>query len=160
MTDERFVSIPEGSFLMGADDGQDDERPVHRVWVDRFELAVHPVTRAQYSVFLQETVHPTPREWVPGPADPDLPVVGVSWADAHAYCAWRTSGSAYSVRLPTEAEWERAARGGLEGVRFPWGDTVPRVDPRRRARPSQRSMARHARRTDGVRVIRNRRKRA
>jgi len=123
--DERFVPIPEGSFWMGADDGQDDERPVHRVWVDRFELAIHPVTRAHYAVFLQETGHAPPRDWVAGSADPDLPVVGVSWLDAQAYCAWRSGSGPNSVRLPTEAEWERAARGGLEGVRFPWGDAVP-----------------------------------
>ena len=124
MPDEQFVSIPEGSFLMGADDGQDDERPVHRVWVDWFELAIHPVTRAQYSVFLQDTSHPPPREWVRAPVDPDLPVVGVSWLDAAAYCGWRT-GRGTPLRLPTEAEWERAARGGVDAARFPWGDAVP-----------------------------------
>jgi formylglycine-generating enzyme len=124
----RFERIPAGSFLMGSDagqPGQEDERPVHRVEVDAFEMSVFPVTRAEYAAFLDATGHDTPREWTePVFAAADLPVVGVSWHDAVAYCAWRAqSGSA--ERLPTEAEWERAARGGIDGAAFPWGDDVP-----------------------------------
>jgi formylglycine-generating enzyme len=124
----RFERIPAGSFLMGSDagqPGQEDERPVHRVEVDAFEMSVFPVTRAEYAAFLDATGHDTPREWTePVFAAGDLPVVGVSWHDAVAYCAWRArSGSA--ERLPTEAEWERAARGGIDGAAFPWGDDVP-----------------------------------
>ena len=63
MADEVFAAIPEGWFLMGSDEGQDDERPVHRVWVDAFELAVYPVTEAQYALFLEATDHQAPREW-------------------------------------------------------------------------------------------------
>jgi formylglycine-generating enzyme required for sulfatase activity len=120
-----FVAIPAGAFLMGSDAGQDDERPVHRVHVDAFEMAAYPVTRAEYAAFLEATEHEHPRDWhEPAFAAGDLPVVGVSWLDAQAYCAWRAShGSA--ERLPTEAEWERAARGGAEGVAFPWGDAIP-----------------------------------
>lgn len=120
----RFVRIPEGWFVMGSDEGQDDERPVHRVWVDAFDIGAYPVTRAEYARFLDATGHTVPRDWVPAPAGPDLPVVGVSWLDARAYCAWRSAADG-AIRLPTEAEWERAARGGLEGQRYPWGETIP-----------------------------------
>lgn len=121
----RFVAIPGGEFLMGSAAGQDDERPVHRVRVDAFEMAVYPVTRAEYAAFLAATAHEAPRDWHdPAFAGEELPVVGVSWHDARAYCAWRAAqGSA--ERLPTEAEWERAARGGIDGAAFPWGDDMP-----------------------------------
>jgi sulfatase modifying factor 1 len=120
-----FVAIPGGAFLMGSDTGQDDERPVHRVRVDAFAMRVHPVTRGEYAAFLADTAHERPREWDAAAFSvDDLPVVGVSWLDAAAYCAWRArQGSA--ERLPTEAEWERAARGGVDGVAFPWGDDIP-----------------------------------
>lgn len=129
-----FVTIPAGWFHMGSDAGQDDERPVHRVWVDSFDLAVYPVTRAQYGVFLNATGHEPPREWTnPQLAGDLLPVVGVSWNDAVAYCSWYRTSSAEAlgreehgdVRLPTEAEWEHAARGGVEFENFPWGQTMP-----------------------------------
>ncbi len=126
-----FVTIPPGWFLMGSDEGQPSERPVHRVWVDGFRMAVHPVTRAAYSGFLDAAGHEPPREWDnPAFRADDLPVVGVNWHDARAYCAWRSRGGA-GVRLPTEAEWERAARGGPEGQRYPWGDEIPDWVPNR-----------------------------
>lgn len=106
---------------MGSLDGQEDEAPVHDVTVDAFELAVYPVTRAEYDAFLRATRYPEPRDWHAAEFLPlDYPAVGVSWDDAQAYCAWRGG-----ERLPTEAEWERAARGGVEGQRYPWGDDVP-----------------------------------
>jgi len=125
MHTDQFQVIPAGEFLMGSESGQDDERPVHVVYVDAFEAAVYPVTRAQYAEFIQATQHERPRDWNdPAFVGGDLPVVGVSWHDAVAYCAWRTRhGSA--ERLPTEAEWERAARGMLEQAAFPWGDEPP-----------------------------------
>jgi formylglycine-generating enzyme required for sulfatase activity len=120
-----FSAIPAGGFLMGSDAGQDDERPVHHVCVDAFEMSIHPVTRAEYAAFLAATAHAPPRDWThPDLEGDDRPVVGVSWHDAVAYCAWRAEhGSA--ERLPTEAEWERAARGGVDGLAFPWGDEIP-----------------------------------
>jgi formylglycine-generating enzyme required for sulfatase activity len=123
-----FLRIPAGWFFMGSDDGHDDERPVHRVWVDAFELAVWPVTCQQYDVFLRATGHVPPRDWATEVTGPDLPVVGVSWVDCQAYCAWR-AGSGDTVRLPTEAEWERAARGGRESGRYPWGNVIPNWIP-------------------------------
>jgi formylglycine-generating enzyme required for sulfatase activity len=120
-----FVSIPAGAFLMGSDTGQEDERPVHRVHVDAFEASIYPVTRSEYRAFLESSGHDLPRDWHdPAFAGDDLPVVGVSWHDAVAYCRWRTNRGS-PERLPTEAEWERAARGGIDGADFPWGDAVP-----------------------------------
>ncbi len=119
-----WMSIPAGRFLMGSAAGQDDERPVHEVEVDAFECAAYPVTEADYDRFLRETGHDAPREWTGEIAVPDLPVTGVSWLDADAYCGWRTSGGD-AVRLPTEAEWEYAARGGRAGATYPWGDEIP-----------------------------------
>ncbi|HEX5475201.1 MAG TPA: SUMF1/EgtB/PvdO family nonheme iron enzyme [Vicinamibacterales bacterium] len=120
-----FVEIPAGWFLMGSDAGQDDERPVHRVFVDAFAMAACPVTRAEYAAFLADTRHDAPREWTsPAFAAPDLPVVGVSWDDARRFCAW-SAARGEAIALPTEAQWERAARGGTEGAAYPWGDAIP-----------------------------------
>lgn len=116
-----FVRVPAGEFRMGSTEGQEDEAPVHVVQVDEFEIAQYPATVAEYAAFLKATGHPPPREWMaPVFQDDGLPVVGVSWTDATAYCSW--CGNA---RLPTEAEWERAARGGRDGERYPWGDAIP-----------------------------------
>ena len=121
-----FRPVPAGWFDMGSAAGQPDEAPVHRVWVDAFELAVDPVTRAEYAGFREATGRTAPREWDnPRFADPQLPVVGVSWNDAVVYCLWRSSRGDRPVRLPTEAEWERAARGGRCDRAYPWGDTIP-----------------------------------
>jgi formylglycine-generating enzyme len=120
-----FSLIPGGPFLMGSDSGQDDERPVHRVHVDRFEMSIHPVTRDAYARFLSAAGHEPPRDWTdPALAGGDRPVVGVSWHDAVAYCAWREA-QGDSQRLPTEAEWERAARGGRDAAAYPSGDEMP-----------------------------------
>ena len=120
-----FANIRRGWFLMGSDEGQEAERPVHRVRVDAFQMAVYPVTRGEYQDFLEDTGRYWPREWDhPGFDRPDLPVVGISWYDAQAYCVWRSQRGG-PVRLPTEAEWERGARGGPDGQRYPWGDEIP-----------------------------------
>ena len=124
-----FVAIPGGWFTMGTNRGQEDERPPHDVFVDSFDLAVFPVRRRNYERFLVATAHEQPRDWSqPTFAEPDLPVVGVSWVDAVAYCAWRSIEDGRVVRLPTEAEWESAARGRQEAL-FPWGDVVPKWIP-------------------------------
>jgi formylglycine-generating enzyme required for sulfatase activity len=122
-----FRPIPAGWFVMGSAAGQPDEAPEHRVWVDAFELAVDPVTRGEYACFREATGRAAPREWDnPCFADPDLPVVGVSWNDAVVYCLWRSSEcGGRPVRLPTEAEWERAARGGRNDRAYPWGAGIP-----------------------------------
>ncbi len=131
-----FVRIPPGWFQMGSGEGQEDERPVHRVWIDAFELAIYPVTRAEYAAFIDAAGHERPREWTrPELASPDLPVVGVSWLDAVAYCDWQSRQTGRAMRLPTEAEWERAARGGRDGERYPWGDEIPDWIPNRARGP-------------------------
>ena len=114
---------------MGTELGLEDERPSHRVFVDAFELGMHPVTRAEYAAFLHDTDHERPCDWDdPRFARPDLPVVGVSWFDAVAYGAWLAARDGREVRLPTEAEWEFAARGGQAPL-FPWGEVVPEWIP-------------------------------
>ncbi len=125
-----FARIPAGRFLMGSDKGPEDERPLHEIWVDAFDLATTPVLRPDYAEFLAATRHEPPREWDnPALTGDDLPVVGVSWHDAVAYCRWRTEAGD-AMRLPTEAEWERAARGMRERDRFPWGHEMPAWIPK------------------------------
>ncbi len=131
-----MAHIPEGWFLMGCQTGRDDEKPVHRVWVDAFELGACQVTNAEYACFASDRSYANPVQW----DDPNFsharqPVVGVSWHDAVAYCEWlnnfhASEGAADKrYRLPTEAEWERAARGAVEGALYPWGDAPPEQVP-------------------------------
>lgn len=117
-------------FTMGSEAGQDNERPVHRLWVDTFELGACQVTNAEYALFLQATGHsPPPCLDTTGFSDPGQPVVAVSWFDAVRYCEWLSSVAGQRLRLPTEAEWECAARGGAEGRLYPWGDDAPQSQP-------------------------------
>ena len=115
--------IPEGEFEMGsnADTANDDERPVHTVYVDAFYMDTHEVTVGEYREFVEKTGHRAPN-WGEvsrySPTD-QHPIVFVSWHDAMAYAKWK------SKRLPTEAEWEKAARGGVPEQSFPWGNTMP-----------------------------------
>jgi formylglycine-generating enzyme required for sulfatase activity len=121
-----MADIPAGWFMMGSEAGQEIERPVHRVWVDAFAMAVTQVTVSEYSVFLRASGRTAPPMWNDSNFnDPRQPVVAVSWFDAVAYCEWLSSMTSAKYRLPTEAEWERAARGGVDGKKFPWGDDPP-----------------------------------
>jgi formylglycine-generating enzyme required for sulfatase activity len=125
-----LVRIPEGWFLMGSESGQDNERPVHRVWVDAFDLATCQVTNAEYGCFLRATGASPPPLWTdPQFSHPEQPVVAVSWFEAARYCEWLSAVSARKYRLPTEAEWGRAARAGAEGNLYPWGDAPPQALP-------------------------------
>jgi len=125
-----LVRIPEGWFRMGSETGQDNERPVHRVWVAGFYLAACQVTNADYARFLRATGTQPPPFWDdPNFNHPEQPVVAVSWFDGVKYCDWLSSVTGQRYRLPTEAEWERAARGGAEGKLFPWGDAAPHPLP-------------------------------
>ena len=125
-----LIAMPAGEFLMGCETGQDNERPVHRVWVDAFALAKCQVTNTEYALFLNDTGSASPPCWT----DPDFngpaqPVVAVSWFDSVGYCEWLYSVTGKRYRLPSEAEWEYAARGGLENKLFPWGDEAPQSRP-------------------------------
>jgi sulfatase modifying factor 1 len=125
-----LVHIPAGWFLMGCDTGQDCEKPVHRVWVDAFLLARCQVTNAEYGRFLRDTKTPPPPFWNDGAFNhPEQPVVGVSWREATHYCEWLSANAGGRFRLPSEAEWERAARGGCEAALYPWGDAPPQSLP-------------------------------
>ncbi|MGB7947120.1 MAG: SUMF1/EgtB/PvdO family nonheme iron enzyme, partial [Candidatus Binatia bacterium] len=87
ITEPDIVVIPEGSFLMGSKDGQENEMPQRRVWLDHFGLGRYPVTNREYKIFVDATQKPAPPFWLEGMfADPDQPVVGVNWDEATAYC--------------------------------------------------------------------------
>lgn len=121
-----LIRIPEGWFEMGSNSGQDCERPIHRVWIDSFLLAATQVTNAEYERYLRTTsAAPPPFLTDPNFNHPQQPVAGVSWHEATLYCEWLSAETRRHFRLPTEAEWERAARGGLEQKQFPWGDDPP-----------------------------------
>jgi len=121
-----MVVIPEGFFLMGSEDGQENEMPQRRVWVDRFGLGKYPVTNREYKIYVDETQTPGPPFWLEAMfADLDQPVVGVNWDEATADCQWLGERTGREIRLASEAERERAARGKLEGARYPWGDEPP-----------------------------------
>ena len=125
-----LVRIPEGWFLMGSDSGQDCERPIHRVWIDAYFLAATQVTNAEYERFLRATgATPPPFSQDPHFNHPQQPVAGPSWHEAVRYCQWLSEQTGRRYRLPTETEWERAARGGLEQKQFPWGDDPPQSRP-------------------------------
>jgi serine/threonine-protein kinase len=110
--------IPGGQFMMGRDDGDEYERPAHQVAVKPFFIDLDEVTNQQYQEFVNQTGHAAPEHWTRKqfPAGKgQLPVTNVNWDDANAYAKWA------GKRLPTEAEWEFAARG-TDGRRYPWGN--------------------------------------
>lgn len=120
-----MVTIPAGPFTMGYDGGLDDERPPHQVDLPEYQIDIFEVTNAQFAAFVEATGYQTEAEkagsgrvwrdeWNDG--EDNHPVVRVTWNDAVAYCQW------VGKRLPSEAEWEKAARGP-EGFVYPWGNT-------------------------------------
>jgi hypothetical protein len=116
-----WMSVPAGEFSMGSN-ARTSEKPIHTVDLDAFEIAKYPVTNCQYACFVAATDHRAPKHW--GGATPPEglrthPVVYVSWEDAAAFCAWLGEQENATIRLPTEAEWEKAARG-TEGREYPW----------------------------------------
>jgi iron(II)-dependent oxidoreductase len=132
-----MIKIPAGPFTMGSDDGPEDERPAHAVNLADFAIDRLPVTNAKFAEFLNAVgpanatgeklfdfddadarVHRREGQWAADKGYESHPVVEVSWAGARDYCAWAKK------RLPTEAEWEKAARG-TDGRKFPWGNEAP-----------------------------------
>ena len=118
-----MVLIPAGVFEMGSNDkdANDDEKPLHTVYLDAFYIDKYEVTVGQYKQFIQATGHRAPN-WDSvskfSPTD-QHPITGVFWSDAKAYA------KSADKQLPTEAEWEKAARGGLIGAKYPWGNAIP-----------------------------------
>ena len=153
-----WVEIPAGEFWMGSEKGDDDEKPVHKVHLERYWISRVPITNAQYRFFVADAGHRAPSHWEDGQiprGKESHPVVNVTWHDALAYCqwleeklqvtscrlkVWRATGveivnlqpGTFNLQLPSEAEWEKAARGGLsapgrrgaggEVREYPWGD--------------------------------------
>ena len=125
----RWITIPAGEFWMGSDEkdsyASSEEKPLHKVFVSEFRIAPTPVTNEQYQLYIQATGAKAPQHWKNGqpPQDKlDHPVVYVSWEDAQKYCQWLSKQTGKAVRLPTEAEWEKAARGEQDKRIYPWGD--------------------------------------
>ncbi|MDM8532484.1 SUMF1/EgtB/PvdO family nonheme iron enzyme [Anaerolineales bacterium HSG25] len=122
------ILIQEGSFLMGHDPAEvipDHETPQHELHLPSYRIGKYPVTNAQYAEFVKQAKYQKPSSWGLSSTPPrgleDHPVVRVSWFDAEAYCKWLTGVTGRPYRLPTEAEWEKAARG-TEGLTYPWGN--------------------------------------
>ena len=118
----KMLRIPVGTFEMGDqfNDGPIYEKPVHTVELSSFYIDVYEITNAQYNKFIKETGYNEPIFWEdPDFNAPDQPVVGVTWYDAMNYAIWAEK------RLPTEAEWAYAVRGGQTNKKFPWGDSEP-----------------------------------
>ncbi|HVS16923.1 MAG TPA: SUMF1/EgtB/PvdO family nonheme iron enzyme [Thermoanaerobaculia bacterium] len=123
-----WIGVDLGPFTMGGGPRR-EENPPHPVRVRPFRLAVTPVTRDEYARFLAATVHAPPPFWTEGRYHhPRMPAIGPSWDDATAYCAWLGEQTGEPVRLPTEAEWECAAKAGREVI-WPWGDEPPESLP-------------------------------
>jgi formylglycine-generating enzyme required for sulfatase activity len=130
-----MIIIPAGEFLMGCDTGAASERPVHRVFVDEFAIGRFAITNRLYKSFIDDTNHQPPTDLTNSLFNhPDQPVTSVSWFDASDYCEWLSERTGRHYRLPTEAEWERAARGGLDGKLYTWGDEPPQLQPNYAAR--------------------------
>lgn len=128
-----MVTIPSGTFMMGSQDGQDNESPMHEVSVSSFEISKYEVTNYQFRIFVKATGYKTSAEeegiaqnWksyaIAGRAK--YPVVYISYKDAMAYCKWLSDSTKQTYRLPTEAEWEYAARGGTKDQPYPWGKDI------------------------------------
>lgn len=141
-----FLIVPAGAFKMGDNfgDGESRERPVHQVTLDTFYIAKHEVTNADWKKFQADPAYDDPKIWPTGrvvpkgqspywtqannhggatPNSDNYPVLGVNWDAATAYCNWLSLKTGKKYRLPTEAEWEKAARGA-DQRRFPWGNTI------------------------------------
>jgi len=119
-----MVYVPGGTFTMGRKDSEEYESPAHDVKVDPFFIGIHEVTNKEYAEFLMARPrHAAPPGWRNrkyAEGAEQLPVTGVTWPDAVAYCEWLSGKVGARVRLPTEEEWEFAARGP-DGRLYPWG---------------------------------------
>jgi len=123
-----FVYVPAGKFLMGSDPKIDkfaelDEQPQQKIVLDEFMIGKYPVTTRQFNQFVSETKRITKQKWInQGVENP--PIVDISWHEANEFCGWLSSRTGKRIELPTEAQWEKAARG-TDGRIYPWGNDKP-----------------------------------
>lgn len=119
-----WITIPEGEFKMGDNfnEGVRDERPVHDVYLDEYAIGKYEVTFEQYDLFCEDTgrAKPSDEGWGRG----SRPAINVTWYDAKAFCDWLSQKTGENIHLPTEAQWEKAAKG-TDQRRYPWGDGAP-----------------------------------
>ncbi len=136
-----WVEIPPGAFTMGSGN------EAHQVILPAYAIARVPISNAQYLLFVKAAGHPPPHHWQENRIPKGLeshPVVNVSWHDAIAYCQWLSQVSGKTITLPSEAEWEKAARGDKDARQYPWGDTFDRLRCNtQRVRPGQDDAAGH-----------------
>lgn len=122
-----MIAVPAGTFKMGRDEGRENERPVHSVDVQGFKMDRTEITNGEYFAFVSATSYrPVPAHWVndkPVPGTERMPVRFVSMADIEAFIDWRSKRDGVTYRLPTENEWEYAARNGAKSDLYPWGDS-------------------------------------
>jgi formylglycine-generating enzyme required for sulfatase activity len=119
-----WVTIPAGEFWMGGDN-LDNEKPAHKLTLPEYHIGRVPITNAQYALYIQDAKIRPPEHWRGGNVPSGLgnhPVVNVSWEDALAYCQWLGEKIEKLVSLPSEAEWEKAARGDKDKRKYPWGN--------------------------------------
>jgi formylglycine-generating enzyme len=144
-----YMYVPAGSFRMGDNfgDGQPRERPVHMVDLDGYYIAKHEMTNGEWRKFRDDPGYDDPKFWPGGrvvpktqvpywtmannhgggtPGSDEYPVLGVNWDSAAAYCSWLSAKTGKKYRLPTEAEWEKAARG-TDQRKYPWGNTIDKT---------------------------------
>jgi len=120
--DITMIYIPPGKFNMGSNDGNDDEKPLHEVDLDGYWICKYEVTFDQYDQYCEENTKKKPgdEEWGRG----KHPVINVSWYDAEDYCKWLSKRIGLPFKLPTEAQWEKAAHG-IDSLKYPWGNNEP-----------------------------------
>jgi formylglycine-generating enzyme required for sulfatase activity len=120
-----WILIPAGEFWMGSENGEGREKPAHKLYLPEYKISRVPVTNAQYALFVKATECKAPGHWQGGRIPKGLeshPVVNVEWYDAIAYCEWLGKVTGKHVTLPSEAEWEKAAKGDKDKRQYPWGD--------------------------------------
>ena len=122
----QWVTIPAGEFWMGSEKGHGDEKPIHRLHLPEYQIARVPITNAQYLIYVRDSGANAPEHWRGGEIPKGLekhPVTRVSWHDTLKYCEWLSKKVGdKTITLPSEAEWEKAARGAQDQREYPWGD--------------------------------------
>jgi formylglycine-generating enzyme required for sulfatase activity len=141
--EDNMIKVEAGEFTRGSDAGQDREKPERRIYLDGYKIGRYPVTNEEYKKFIDDCGYHDKEFWTeegwewkeeekisePGLwhdrkwNGPNFPVVGVSWYEAGAYAKWLSKKTGEKYRLPTEAEWEKAARG-TDGGTYPWGEGI------------------------------------